>query len=208
MAKLYLNYGAMSAGKTIEVITTAYKYNSRGMKALVIKPKIDTKANGFVSSRIGMKKKVDILLKNDDSLFNYVKKKDAITCLIIDEAQFLTLNQVLELVIITKEWNIPVICYGLKVDFQGNLFEGSKALLSYADALQELVAICNCGKKARFNARKINGKYLFDGEQILIGEDESYEPLCESCFMKKVLLPYSKQFQEIYKKSENIYDSI
>ena len=129
-------------------------------------------------------------------------------CVLIDEAQFLTLNQVLELVIITKEWNIPVICYGLKVDFQGNLFEGSKALLSYADALQELVAICNCGKKARFNARKINGKYLFDGEQILIGEDESYEPLCESCFMKKVLLPYSKQFQEIYKKSENIYNSI
>lgn len=208
MAKLYFNYGAMSAGKTIEVITTAYKYNSRGMKALIIKPEIDTKANEFVSSRIGMKKKVDILLKHHDSLFKFVKKNDKITCLIIDEAQFLTLNQVLELVIITKEWNIPVICYGLKVDFQGNLFEGSKALLSYADSLQELVAICNCGKKARFNARKINGKYLFDGKQILIGEDESYEPLCESCFMKKVLLPYSKQFQEIYKKNEENYDSI
>lgn len=203
MAKLYFNYGAMSAGKTIEVITTAYKYNSRGMKALVIKPSIDTKGGDLVTSRIGMSQKVDILLKSEESLFEYLKNYNDTTCLIVDEAQFLTEKQVLELVIITKDWNIPVICYGLKVDFQGKLFPGSEALVRYADSQQELVAICDCGKKARFNARKVNGEYVYDGEQVLIGADESYDPLCETCYMNKVLKPHSKQFQEIYRRSRN-----
>ena len=200
MAKLYFNYGAMSAGKTIEVITTAYKYNSRGMKALVVKPSVDTKGGNLVTSRIGMSKKVDILLKPEDSLFKYLKNHNDITCLVIDEAQFLTEMQVLELVIITKDWNIPVICYGLKVDFKGNLFKGSEALIRYADSLNELVAICDCGKKARFNARKVNGEYVYDGEQVLIGADESYDPLCETCFLNKVLIPHSKDFQKILKR--------
>ena len=204
MAKLYFNYGAMSAGKTIEVITTAYKYNSRGMKALVVKPSVDTKGGNLVTSRIGMSKKVDILLKPEDSLFKYLKNHNDITCLVIDEAQFLTEMQVLELVIITKDWNIPVICYGLKVDFQGKLFPGSDALIRYADSLQELVAVCSCGKKARFNARKVNGEYVFDGEQILIGADETYDPLCETCFLNKVLIPHSKDFQKIYQKNKKI----
>ena len=204
MAKLYFNYGAMSAGKTIEVITTAYKYNSRGMKALVVKPSVDTKGGNLVTSRIGMSKKVDILLKPEDSLFKYLKNHNDITCLVIDEAQFLTEMQVLELVIITKDWNIPVICYGLKVDFQGKLFPGSDSLIRYVDSLQELVAVCSCGKKARFNARKVNGEYVFDGEQILIGADETYDPLCETCFLNKVLIPHSKDFQKIYQKSKKI----
>ena len=204
MAKLYFNYGAMSAGKTIEVITTAYKYNSRGMKALVVKPSVDTKGGNLVTSRIGMSKKVDILLKPEDSLFKYLKNHNDITSLVIDEAQFLTEMQVLELVIITKDWNIPVICYGLKVDFQGKLFPGSDSLIRYADSLQELVAVCSCGKKARFNARKVNGEYVFDGEQILIGADETYDPLCETCFLNKVLIPHSKDFQKIYQKSKKI----
>ena len=138
-----------------------------------------------------------------ESLFDYLKNYSDITCLVVDEAQFLTERQVLELVIITKDWNIPTICYGLKVDFQGKLFPGSEALLRYADSLNELVAICECGKKARFNARKVGGKYVYDGEQVLIGEDESYDPLCETCFMNKVLIPHSKQFQKIYYRSRN-----
>ena len=201
MAKLYFNYGAMSAGKTIDVITTAYKYNSRGMKALLIKPSIDTKGNKKVTSRIGMEKEVDILLKPEDSLIEYIKKYDNITCLVIDEAQFLTERQVYELVIITKKLDIPAVCFGLKVDFKGNLFPGSEALFRYADSLKEMVAICNCGKKARFNARKINGEYVFDGEQVVIGADESYDPLCETCFLEKVLIPHSKEFQKILKRS-------
>ncbi len=204
MAKLYFNYGAMSAGKTIDVITTAYKYNSKGMKALLIKPSIDTKNNDHVASRIGISKKVDILLNSNDSLFDYLKDYHDITCLIIDEAQFLTEKQVFELVIITKYWNIPVMCYGLKVDFKGNLFEGSEALIRYADSLKELVAICDCGKKARFNARKFNGKYVYDGDQIVIGENETYDPLCETCFLNKVLIPYSNNFKKVYQKSKEI----
>ncbi len=200
MAKLYFNYGAMSAGKTIEVIETAYKYNSRGMKALLIKPSIDTKGNDSVTSRIGMSKEVDIVLKPDDSLIDYIKNYENLTCLVIDEAQFLTEKQVYELVIITKNFDIPAICYGLKVDFKGNLFKGSEALIRYADSLNELVAICDCGKKARFNARKVNGEYVYDGEQVLIGADESYDPLCETCFLNKVLIPHSKEFQKILKR--------
>ena len=200
MAKLYFNYGAMSAGKTIEVIETAYKYNSKGMKALLIKPSIDTKGNNSVTSRIGISKEVDILLKSEDSLIEYIKKYDNLTCLVIDEAQFLTERQVYELVIITKNLDIPAICYGLKVDFKGNLFKGSEALIRYADSLNELVAVCDCGKKARFNARKVNGEYVYDGEQVLIGADESYDPLCETCFLEKVLIPHSKEFQKILKR--------
>ena len=132
------------------------------------------------------------------------KKVPKIDAIIVDEAQFLTERQVLELVIITKDWNIPTICYGLKVDFQGKLFPGSEALLRYADSQQELVAVCECGKKARFNARKVNGEYVFDGEQVLIGADEAYDPLCETCFMNKVLKPHSKQFQKIYYQSKKI----
>lgn len=200
MAKLYFNYGAMSAGKTIEVIETAYKYNSRGMKALLIKPSIDTKGNDSVTSRIGISKEVDIVLKPDESLIDYIKKYENLTCLVIDEAQFLTERQVYELVIITKSFDIPAICYGLKVDFKGNLFKGSEALIRYADSLNELVAICDCGKKARFNARKVNGEYVYDGDQVLIGADESYDPLCETCFLEKVLIPHSKEFKKIMKR--------
>ena len=201
MAKLYFNYGAMSAGKTIDVITTAYKYNSRGMKALLIKPSIDTKGNNKVTSRIGIEKEVDILLKPEESLIDYIKRYDNITCLVIDEAQFLTEKQVFELVIITKILDIPAVCFGLKVDFKGNLFPGSEALIRYADSLKEMVAICDCGKKARFNARKINGEYVYDGGQVYIGEDESYDPMCESCFLEKVLIPHSAEFQKILKRS-------
>ena len=200
MAKLYFNYGAMSAGKTIEVIETAYKYNSRGMKALLIKPSIDTKGNDSVTSRIGISKDVDIVLKPEESLIDYIKTYDNLTCLVIDEAQFLTERQVYELVIITKNFDIPAICYGLKVDFKGNLFKGSEALIRYADSLNELVAVCDCGKKARFNARKVNGEYVYYGEQVLIGADESYDPLCETCFLNKVLIPHSKEFQKILKR--------
>ena len=200
MAKLYFNYGAMSAGKTIDVITTVYKYNSRGMKALLIKPATDTKGNNKVTSRIGMEKEVDILLKPEDSLIDYIKRYDNVTCLVIDESQFLTEKQVFELVIITKILEIPVVCFGLKVDFRGNLFPGSEALIRYADSLKEMVAICDCGKKARFNARKVNGEYVYDGEQVLIGADESYDPLCETCFLNKVLIPHSKEFQKILKR--------
>ncbi len=200
MAKLYFNYSAMSAGKTIDVITTAYKYNSKGMKALVMKPSIDTKGAKSVVSRIGLEREVDILLKPEESLFDYIKKYGEITCLIVDEAQFLTEKQVCELFVIAKKLDIPVICFGLKGDFQSNLFQGSEALFRFADTVEEMVSICSCGKKARFNARKVNGEYVFEGKQVEIGADDSYDPLCGKCYLEKVLLPHSEDFQKIYKK--------
>lgn len=201
MAKLYFNYGAMASGKTIEVIETAYKYNSKNMHAVLAKPRIDTKGNDKVISRIGMEKETDFTIGKNETFIEHLKEYDDITCLIVDEAQFLTRNQVLELFYLVKRLNLPVICYGLKVNFKGELFEGSAALLEFADTLNELVAICSCGRKARFNARKVNNQYVYEGDIVVIGADEAYEPMCGNCFTEKVLLPYSKDFQ-IFEKNK------
>lgn len=203
MAKLTFYYGTMSSGKTIDLIQTAYKYNSKGMKALVLKPKTDTKGDDCVVSRIGLSKKADIILDKNESLFEYNHLLKNITCLLVDEAQFLTERQVQELFVFTKELDVDVICYGLKTDFQGKLFEGSKALFCYADDFEILKAVCaskGCASNARFNARKVNGKYIYYGPQVLIGEDESYDPLCTKCYIEKVLKPNNLEYKKILKK--------
>lgn len=187
MAKLYFNYGAMSSGKTVDLIETAYKYNSKGNLALVMKPMIDTKGGNKIVSRLGLERDADIVLKKEESVFDYLDMILKSYCLIVDEAQFLSESQVTDLFIITKKYDIPVICYGLKTDFQSFCFEGSKRLLELSDELNEMVSICECGKKARFNARKINGEYVIEGESIFIGGDESYNPLCGECYFKNVL---------------------
>lgn len=207
MAKLTFYYGTMSSGKTIDLIQTAYKYNSNGMKAVLMKPKVDTKGNDKVVSRIGLEKQVDIVLDVQESIFDYRNILEDVTCLLVDEAQFLTERQIYELFLLTKDYDIPVICYGLRTDFQGKLFEGSKTLFALADNLEKLRAVCatpKCGNNASFNARKVNGKYVYDGQQILIGEDESYDPLCNKCYLEKVLKPYSKDFQKIIKLEKNM----
>lgn len=190
MAKLKFYYGAMSSGKTLDLIQTAYKYNSKGMKAVLLKPSIDTKGGNKIVSRIGLEKEVDIKLSKEESVFDYITMLTDITCLLVDEAQFLTKKQVIELFVLAHDYNIPVICYGLKTDFKGNLFAGSEALFAYADDLEKLRAVCatnNCANNASFNARKINGNYIFDGPQVLIGVDETYDPLCSECYLNKVL---------------------
>jgi len=200
MAKLTFYYGTMSSGKTIDLIQTAYKYNSKGMKALILKPKTDTKGNENIVSRIGLEKKADIILGKDESLFKYSSLLKNITCLLVDESQFLTERQVKELFVLTKELDIPVICYGLKTDFQGNLFEGSKALFCYADDYEKLRAVCatkNCINNASYNARKVNDEYIYEGPQVLIGADESYDPLCTECYIEKVLKPHCQEYQKI-----------
>lgn len=203
MAKLTFYYGTMSSGKTIDLIQTAYKYNSKGMKALVLKPKIDTKGNDKIVSRIGLDKKVDILLSEAESILNYIEILKDITCLLIDEAQFLTEIQVKELFVLSKVYDIKIICYGLKNDFKGNLFPGSQALFNYADNFEKLKSVCaspNCSNNASFNARKINNKYVYEGPQVLIGIDEAYDPLCTDCYIEKVLKPHCKDFQKMLKK--------
>lgn len=196
MAKLTFIYGTMASGKTSDLIQTAYKYNSKGLKAILLKPKKDTKGNDKVVSRIGLEMKVDIILGENESVFDYKDKLSDITCLIVDEAQFLTEKQIYELFVLTKDHDIPVICYGLKTDFQGKLFEGSKTLFALADNLDKLKALCktpNCKNNASFNARVIEGEYVYDGEQILVCKDdeerEPYDPLCSECYLQKVLKP-------------------
>lgn len=203
MAKLTFFYGAMSSGKTNDLIQTAYKYNSKGMKALVLKPACDTKGENKIVSRIGLEKEVDILIKENDNILDYLENVKDATVLLVDEAQFLNKEQITQLWILTKMYDIPVICYGLRNDFKGNLFKGSAALFCLADSYEKLRSVCTtpgCANNACFNARKVNGEYTYDGPQILIGCDESYDPLCSDCYIKYVLKPKSKDFQKILRK--------
>lgn len=189
MAKLHFRYGAMNSGKTAILIQTAFNYEERGQKVLIIKPGIDTKGNDTIVSRIGVSRKVDYLINNDDYVIDTLKNNlKNINCILVDEVQFMTRKQVEELWYITKVFNIPVIGYGLRTDFKTNGFEGSIRMFELADELLEMPTICRCGKKARFNGRLINNEYVYDGDSICIDdkEDVTYESLCGSCYLKKV----------------------
>lgn len=186
MAKLYFRYGAMNCGKSSSLMQVAHNYEQNDKKVLVIKSEIDTKGNDCLESRIGLKRKVDILLKKDGSIKEYYNVLNDISCILVDEAQFLSEEQVDELYYITKYFDIPVICYGLKTDFQSKLFVGSKRLLELADELDELITICRCGKRAKFNARYINDKFTLEGDTNLIDgsiTNVKYVPLCGKCYL-------------------------
>lgn len=184
MAKLYFRYGAMNSGKSTAIIQVAYNYEEKDKKVLLIKPSVDTKGNEKVMNRSNLSSKVDILLKPDDNVLKYIKKD--IAAILIDEAQFLTESQVDDLYKITKIYNIPVLCYGLRCDFRMQAFPGAKRLLAIADDIEELKTICRCGKKATQNLRLINGKPTFKGDQVAIdGKDNiTYESVCGSCYLK------------------------
>lgn len=188
MSKLYFRYGAMNCGKSSALMQVAYNYEQNNKKVIVIKSEIDTKGNNYLESRIGLKRKVDILLKENESIEKYYDKLDEISCILVDEAQFLSEKQVDELYYITKYYNIPVICYGLKTNFQSKLFNGSKRLLELSDELDELITICRCGKRAKFNTRFINDKFTLKGDTNLIDGSVSnvkYIPLCGKCYLEE-----------------------
>lgn len=188
MSKLYFRYGAMNCGKSSALMQVAYNYEQNNKKVIVIKSEIDTKGNNYLESRIGLKRKVDILLKENESIEKYYDKLSEISCILVDEAQFLSEKQVDELYYITKYYNIPVICYGLKTDFQSKLFNGSKRLLELSDELDELITICRCGKRAKFNTRFINDKFTLKGDTNLIDGSVSnvkYIPLCGKCYLEE-----------------------
>lgn len=189
MAKLYFRYGAMNCGKTTALLQVAYNYEEKGKNVIIIKSIIDTKGNDTVISRLGLFRKVDILLKVDERIKDLKIDFSKISCILVDEAHFLTEDQINELWVIAKKKDIPVICYGLRTDFQSNSFSGSKRLLEISDSLEELVTICSCGKRARFQSRKVNDKYVFEGEKVLIDgsrDDVIYESLCGECYIRKV----------------------
>jgi len=159
------------------------------MKVIVLKPSIDTKGNDCLVSRIGARRKVDFLVAPTANVENLLENYlDSTDCILVDEAQFLTESQADELYNISKEYNIPVICYGLRTDFMTEGFPGSTRLLLIADELEEMPTICACGTKVRFNGRKVNGEFVSEGSQVAIDEtgDVTYESLCGRCYQKKV----------------------
>ena len=190
MSKLYYRYGAMNSGKTTLLLQVAHNYEERGMKVLILKPKIDTKGEDTIVTRIGLKRKVDHLIEKDEKIINYLNTIDKdIVCILVDESQFLSRDQVDELFMFTKLKDISVICYGLRSDFKTMSFPGSLRLFEIADVMEELYTICRCGKRAKFNGRVVNGEFTSSGSQVAIdGENEvSYESLCGKCYLEKVL---------------------
>ena len=173
MAKLYFRYGAMGSSKTANAIMVQYNYEERGQKALMVKPALENRDGAkIVASRSGLQAECTFI---EDLTLEEAKNYD---CIIVDEAQFLTKNQVQLLVDIVDKANVPVICYGLRADFRGNLFEGSHWLLAWADSIEEIKTVCWCGKKATFNARVHDGRIVREGEQILLGGNSQYVSLC------------------------------
>ena len=182
MAKLYFSYSTMNAGKSTVLLQASHNYGERGMKTMLFTAELDNRSKvGNISSRIGLSEKASTF-NNDENLFSSVEKrlkKDKISCVFVDEAQFLTDKQVWELSDVVEKLNIPVMCFGLRTDFQGKLFEGSSTLLAIADELKEIKTICHCGKKANMVVRvDFNGKVLKEGAQIEIGGNEKYISLC------------------------------
>lgn len=186
MAKLFFRYGAMNSGKSTALMQVAYNYEERGMNILLLKPQIDTKGGDVVMSRLGVSRKVDILVDKDMDLQAAIKKYFTIMpihCVLVDEVQFLMPEQVDQLFRLVIEDDVPVICYGLRTDFLMNGFAGSERLLLLAHSIEELKTICRCGRKAVFNGRKIDGRFVFEGEQVAIDGDVQYESLCGECYL-------------------------
>ena len=201
MAKLLFKYATMNSGKTVDLLRTAYNYEENDGKVLILKPKVDTKGDNCLVSRLGQKRKVDYVICYDDEIFKILKGKlNNIDAILVDEAQFFSKKQIEDLSTISKVMNIDVICYGLRINFKGKLFEGSKRLLEVADAIDELVTLCKCRKVARFVGRKVNGVFDLDGPEIIIdgsNPDVEYVPLCKECYLKEVK---NIDFDEIRKK--------
>lgn len=180
MAQLYFRYGAMNSGKSIEVLKVAHNYEEQNKAVRIFTSGVDNRDGvGIVSSRTGMRREA-MPITRETNIFKEVKKADEkIWCVLVDEAQFLNKEHVLQLTRIVDELNIPVMTFGLKNDFMNNLFEGSKYLLLHAEKIEEIKTICwYCGKKAIMNLRISDGKPVYEGEQIQIGGNESYYPVC------------------------------
>ena len=188
MAKLYFNYAAMNAGKSTTLLQSAFNYRERGMNTFQFTAEIDDRGSkGAIASRIGLKQDAELFNGSTD-LFDVVaaaNRKSQIDCVFLDEAQFLTSDQVRQLAKIVDDLDIPVLCYGLRTDFTGALFEGSAALMALADEIRELKTICHCGRKATMNLRvDANGKAVTAGDTIEIGGNDRYTPLCRKHFFE------------------------
>jgi thymidine kinase len=189
MAKLYFYYSSMNAGKSTALLQSSYNYRERGMNTLVMAPQLDDRyGTGKVTSRIGIESEATVF-ERDDNLLDAVKTlhvEKPLHCVLIDEAQFLTRDQVFQLSDVTDTLNIPVLAYGLRTDFQGEPFEGSKYLLAWSDNLKELKAICHCGGKATMVLRlDPEGNTVTQGSQVEIGGNDRYISMCRKHFKEE-----------------------
>jgi thymidine kinase len=192
VSKLYFRHGAMNSGKSTALLQAAHNYEERDQHVLLAKPAVDTKGDKAILSRLGVDRTVDFLITPELDLraaFGELVEEaiartgKPIACLLIDEAQFLTADQVDQALEIAVLDGVPVLAYGIRTDFLTKGFPGSLRLLEIAHSLEELKTICRCGRKAMFNARKIDGSFVFDGDQVAIdGEHVTYESLCPACY--------------------------
>ncbi|OIJ35029.1 thymidine kinase [Rothia kristinae] len=200
MAKLYFRYGAMNSGKSTALLQAAFNYEERGQCVLLAKPRVDTKGERSIVSRLGVSREVSFLLgPRDDAravFAHHAQGRDdgsmlavdlpPVACLLVDEAQFLTRAQVDDLLRIAVLDGVPVLAYGIRTDFRTRAFTGSARLLEIAHTLEELKTICRCGRKALFNGRRIGERFVFSGEQVAIdGASVSYESLCAACYLRE-----------------------
>lgn len=182
MSKLYFRYAAMNAGKSTNLLQAAYNYEERGMKVRLFTAALDDRSGvGLIGSRLGLTRQVETF--GPDTVFDSAWLGEGVACLLIDEAQFLTPEQVRQLHRLAHQHPVPVLCYGLRSDFQGVPFPGSVMLLTLADDLEEMKTICACARKASMNLRvDAEGRRVKDGEQVLIGGNDRYRAVCPSCF--------------------------
>jgi len=189
MAKLYFYYSSMNAGKSTALLQSSYNYKERGMSTLILAPMLDDRYGaGKVTSRIGIHAAATVFRREDDlyALAAELHDKKSLHCVLIDEAQFLTRDQVFQLSDVTDKLNIPVLAYGLRTDFQGEPFEGSKYLLAWSDNLKEIKAICDCGSKATMVLRlDAEGNAVTEGSQVEIGGNDRYISMCRKHFKKQ-----------------------
>lgn len=190
MAKLYFTYAAMNAGKSTTLLQAAFNYRERGMETIEFTARLDDRdGTGVIASRIGLRKEAHVFGPETD-LFEIVQREGTAmkaACVFVDEAQFLSAVQVMQLARVVDDLDLPVLCYGLRTDFMGDLFEGSARLLAIADEIRELKTICKCGSKATMNLRvDATGKAVTRGAQVEIGGNDRYVPLCRKHFLAAV----------------------
>lgn len=188
MAKLYFKYGAMGSSKTANALITKFNYEERGMRVWLIKPAIDDRDGvGLLRSRIGLEAPAQVIGPEDDIAALYARQERC-DVIITDECQFFTPEQIDQLRRLVDEENLPVLCFGLRTDFQTHLFPGSRRLFELADSITEIKTICACGSKATVNARISGGRVVTEGEQVLLGGNDSYVAMCHACWKKRIAL--------------------
>ena len=188
MAKLYFKYGAMGSSKTAQALITKYNYEENDMHVWLMKPGTDTRdGKNVVKSRIGLRSEAQVISPDMDVYEIYRTQWDGkVDAVIVDECQFFTVEQIDQLRTIVDDFNVPVMCFGLRTDFQTKLFPGSLRLMEVADTIQEIKTICDCGAKATVNARIIDGYIVTEGDQVFLGGNDAYIAMCHRCYIKSI----------------------